>query len=99
MAIVVGFFVLTLVAPGVLAYWLRATRARWLPAFGLGAFGVYCFATLDTEPSSGLAELANVIQAAYGVAMLVYAAVLIVAAYVASKSPRPQPPIPRARVV
>jgi hypothetical protein len=99
MAIDVGFFLVTLVAPGVLAYLLRNTRARWLPAFALTAFGVYCFATLDTEPSSGLAEIANFIQAAYGVGMLVYAAILIVAAYVSTKMPRPQPPIPRAKLV
>ncbi len=99
MAIVVGFFLVTLVAPGVLAYLLRNTRARWLPAFALVAFGSYCFATLETEPSSGLAEIGNFIQEAYGVAMLVYAAILIVAACVARKSPRPQPPIPRAKII
>ncbi|HEY1551963.1 MAG TPA: hypothetical protein VGG28_29255 [Kofleriaceae bacterium] len=93
MAIVVEFFLLTLVAPGVLAYVLRTTRARWLPSFALVTFAVYCFASVAPEPCSDATRLENFVREAYGAVMLGYSLLVIVATWGAR---RPPPPIPRA---
>jgi hypothetical protein len=98
--VIFGFFVATVCLPAVLAFVLQRTPAWWLPAVALAGFGVYLLSTIDqtehkgAEGASGALGdgLGNVFQKAYGVFMLVYAALLWVSARRRRKAPAPIPP-------
>ncbi len=100
-----GFVLATLVAPAILNFGLRKTRIWAAPGLALVGFAVYLFATLDHGDHHGddgmgaWVGIGNFIQAAYGVFMLVYAAILLALARVGRKAALKPPPIAPARVV
>jgi hypothetical protein len=100
-----GFFLATLVAPAVLTFVLRRTPAWWVAGVAIAGVGVYLLLTLDHGDHHGedgigaWYEIGNFIQKIYGVLMLVYAALLLLAGRAGRKSVRKPPPIPPAKVV
>jgi hypothetical protein len=99
------FFIATLVAPAVAAYALRRTPAWWFSGAALAGFGVYLFGTLDHTDHhgeggmGGWTAIGNFIQVAYGMFLLVYALILVIAARVGRRAVRRPPRIPPAKVV
>jgi hypothetical protein len=85
-----GFVLLTLFVPGIATLYLQTTRVWWLPGVALIGVAMYLFATLDTADhgDDGIGAsggIGNAIQNMYGLAMLIYAAILLVAAWRRSK--------------
>jgi len=73
--------VASFVVPLVLGYALRRTRLWWLPSVLLAIGGVYLLATLDHgdhrgEGPGAAADLGNVLQTGYAIALFVLAVVL-----------------------
>ena len=85
---------LTLFAPGIAMMCVRHTRARWLPSIALIGVAIYLFAMQDhgdhgDDGAGALTGLGNLILGSYGLAMLIYAAVLLRVAWRAGKPPIP----------
>jgi hypothetical protein len=81
--VLAGFVLLTLFVPGIAAVYLQTTRARWLPGVAVIGLAVYLFATLDhadhgDDGIGASAGIGNAIQTMYALAMLIYAAILLV---------------------
>jgi hypothetical protein len=78
--VLAGFVLLTLFVPGIAAVYLQTTRARWLPGVAVIGLAVYLFATLDhaDHGDDGIGGIGNAIQTMYALAMLIYAAILLV---------------------
>lgn len=103
--LVSAILLLTLFAPGIVAYKLRRTRAWWVTGIAVALGGVYLFLTLDHadhhgEPGYGYwYGVGNFIQICFGVFLLVYALILLAAAREGRKSRPKEPAIPRAQVL
>lgn len=103
--VVAGFFLATLVAPVILAYLLRKTRAWWLAGVALAGYGVYLLLTLDHADHHGddgfgaWYGIGNFFQTVYGVFLLVYASIVLLASRVGRKAALTPPPIPPAKLV
>lgn len=91
----VGFLLATLVAPALLSWRLRRTRAWWLAGVTLAGFGVYLLVTSGHgHPHGGrLSEvIGKALQTIYGGVMLGYAGLLLLVARAGRKSRREPPP-------
>ena len=98
-----GLAVAVFVGPAVLAYALRKTSAWWLAGTGTAVFGVARFLTLDhtdhhgegSAGAAGMSAIGNAVQVMFGVFMLLYALVLVLASHSSRKAAfaaRPQLP-------
>jgi len=105
--ILVGFFVVTLVAPAVLAFALRRTPAWWVPGVALAGFGAYLLIPADHhdyrgEGSGGAGYYAGVgdlVGRIYGICLVIYAAYLFMGARASRRAARQPPKLPPAKAM